>query len=114
MRSGSRTDSFFRVETAGVTESMSCQSACRLYRLGSSELTLLKMEVNARGRRQSTNSRLISGVKRHAAGVRQVGSCSDVHRSTKLCARWERKAVRKADQWPELLGWKNYMSVMDR
>lgn len=76
-----------------------------------SQLTLLKIDVSAKGRRQSTNSRLISGVKRHATGVLQVGSCSDVQRSTKLCERCDRKAVKNADQCPELLGWKNCLSA---
>jgi hypothetical protein len=35
------------------------------------------------------------------------GSSSDFQRSTKLPARWDKNAVRKADQCPELLGWKN-------
>lgn len=69
------------------------------------------MEVRARGRRQSTNSRLIDGVSRHAIGVLHIGSSSAFQRSTKLPASWDRKAVRKGDHAPELLGWKNFHMI---
>lgn len=95
IKSGSRRDSFFSAETAEATAFIS----------------LLNIAVRARGRRIKTNSRLIAGVIRQAGGVLHVGSSSDLSRSMKLLARWERKVQRKLDQWPELLGWKNYRTI---
>jgi hypothetical protein len=46
-------------------------------------------------------------VRRQLTGVLHEGSSSDFQRSTKLPARWDKNAVRNADQCPELLGWKN-------
>lgn len=106
MRSGSSRANFLRVETAGVTESMSCASQWMKV-VRRILLTLLNMAVSASGRRVSTNSRLISGVRRQLTGVLHEGSSSDFQRSTKLPARWDKNAVRNADQCPELLGWKN-------
>jgi hypothetical protein len=79
IKSGSSKAKCFNDPIAELMESMPYYQPC----FGRPR-TLLNTAVRASGRIQSTNSRLISEVSRHARGVLQLGSSSFLYRSRKL------------------------------